>query len=70
MTTLTPTPDPIYNPTGNIVGNVFNGADGIYYLYNAENLFIGTFNATLNATYDAYGQFINYGNQFRAMLGV
>jgi hypothetical protein len=70
MQSLIPPPEAIYNTAGAVAGNVYEGANGVYYLYNMEKKFLGTFNPGVNATYDAYGQFVNYGNQLRALLGV
>lgn len=69
-TTAIPTPEQILNSAGTFAGNVYQGANGIYYLYNAKEVFLGTFNSTLNATYNAYGQFVNNGNQLRVLLGL
>ncbi len=60
----------IYNAAGAAAATVYQGADGLYYLYNLENQFMGTYNPVLNATYTAYGKFVDYGNQFRAILGL
>lgn len=60
----------IYTAAGEVAGTVYQGADGLYYLYGLNQQFIGTFNPVLNASYDMYGKFINYGNQLRAMLNV
>ncbi len=66
----TPLPEAIKSAAGALAGNVYQGADKLYYLYGTDGKFMGTFNPIANATYNAYGQFVNYGNQFRAMLGV
>ena len=70
MTVQTLLPEAIFNLEGKVAGNVHQGANGIYYLYNAKDVFLGTYNATLHATYDAYGQFVNQGNQLRGLLGI
>lgn len=63
-------PESIYTAAGEAAGTVYQGADGLYYLYDLNQKFIGTFNPVLNASYDMFGKFIDYGNQLRAMLHV
>lgn len=60
----------IYSAAGVAAATVYQGVDGLYYLYNLENHFMGTYNPVLNATYTAYGKFVDYGNQLRILAGV
>ncbi len=68
MNTLNIIPEAIYNTMGKVAGNVYHGANNIFYLYDLKGKFWGTFSPVLNATYDAYGQFVGYGNQLQAIL--
>ncbi len=70
MNTLNSIPESIYDTLGSAAGSVYQGADGLFYLYNLKGEFMGTFNPVLNATYTAYGKFLDYGNQLRALVGL